>query len=628
MSLAEARDRAARQGAAPHAVLGARDEDEQIFATAFDSRILRRFGGFVRPYARTLVAAILAILLLVLTQVSIPLVIRYAIDNAVAGTHEGRMLDLVVAAFAAIVVANYAGGFLQEWISARLAQRVIFDLRRGMFSHLQDVSLSFMDKTHVGRLMSRLQGDVNALQEFLETSLGAIGDVVLLGGVIVVLLSMNWRLGLLTLAVLPALAIVRIIWLPRVRATFRRVREATSIANGALAENINGIRTVQEARREAVNFRLFEEKARENLAAQTEAAWLAQITVPIVEALTGIAMAVVVVIGGNAVVAGTMDVGVMVAYTFYVQRFFEPIRTLSAQYTVMQRAMAAGYRIFEVLDVPVEIRDAPSAVALDEMDGSVEFRHVTFGYRPGQPILHDISFRAEPGQMVALVGPTGSGKTSIGALTHRFYDVWEGEVLVGGSDVRRVKLDTLGRTIAMVLQDPFIFTGSVLDNIRYNARDASREEVVRAAKAVRAHDFIMKLPEGYDSSLGQRGRNLSAGQRQLLSFARAVVADPRILILDEATASIDSFTERDIQAALKELLKGRTSIVIAHRLATVRNADRIIVLRRGRIVEQGTHEELIRERGLFAQLHASNYGSFDDVPARLHSGLADAGGDT
>jgi len=286
---------------------------------------------------------------------------------------------------------------------------------------------------------------------------------------------------------------------------------------------------------------------------------------------------------------------------------------VSQQYTMMQRAMAASHRILEVLDVPVAITDKPDAIALGDIEPSVEFRGVTFGYKPGQPVLKDISFRAAPRQVVALVGPTGSGKTSIAALTHRFYDVWEGQVLVGGRDVRDVTLASLGRTIAMVLQEPFLFSGTAADNIRYSSKWASRADIIRAAKAVRAHDFIMNLPNGYDTELGQRGQTLSIGQRQLLSFARALLADPQILILDEATASIDSFLEAEIQAALRVLLAGRTSLVIAHRLATVRDADQIIVLRQGQILEQGSHDELVANRGLYADLYRRNFSSFDEA---------------
>jgi ATP-binding cassette subfamily B protein len=472
---------------------------------------------------------------------------------------------------------------------------VIFDVRRAMFAHFQDVALTFMDKTHVGRIMSRLQGDVNALQEFLESSTGALGDFTTLIGYAVVLLAMDWRLGLLTLSTIPALIAVRAVWLPFSKATFRRARDASSIANGALAENINGVRTVQESRREALNFELYEEKARENFDAAVQSSWLAQIMTPTVDILTGVAMAFIIVVGGEEV--------------------FEPVRLLSMQYTVMQRAMAAGHRIFEVLDVPVTITDPPHAAPLTGAPATVELDHVTFGYDPARPVLHDISLSIAPRQVVALVGPTGSGKTSIAALVHRFYDVDAGAVRVGGRDVRDVTLNSLGSFVGMVLQEPFLFSGTIDQNIRYNTAGAARADVIAAAKAVSAHEFIMALPDGYDSQLGQRGQGLSVGQRQLISFARALVADPRILILDEATANIDSFTEQAIQRALKVLFAGRTCLVIAHRLATVRDADTIVVLKAGRIVEQGPHQALMEGAGLYAALYASAHGSFDDAEA-------------
>jgi ATP-binding cassette subfamily B multidrug efflux pump len=314
------------------------------------------------------------------------------------------------------------------------------------------------------------------------------------------------------------------------------------------------------------------------------------------------------------VVGGRLEVGVMVAFILYVQRFFDPVRMLSMQYTIMQRAMAAAHRIFEVLDVPVSIADKPDAKPLSGAAPTVEFRNVTFGYDPARPILHDVTFSVKPREVVALVGPTGSGKTSIIALTHRFYEADQGQVLVGGMDVRDVTLDSLGRTIGMVLQEPFLFSGAIEQNIRYNTAGATRDDVIAAAKAVSAHDFIMRLPDGYDTELGQRGRNISMGQRQLISFARALVADPQILILDEATANIDSFTELEIQQALRALFAGRTCLVIAHRLATIRDADEIIVLQQGEIVEQGPHDRLIANGGLYARLYASSHGSFDDLP--------------
>ena len=599
----------------PLAVVGSQiGLDEQIFGRVFDGRVVNRFAAFVWPHRRTLYIAVAAVVAFTLTQVAIPLVIRNVVDNALQqNATGGSELRLAIAIFAALVVANYAANYLQLTIVGLTAERILFDLRRAMYAHLQRVSLSFMDKTEVGRLMSRLMGDVGALQEFLETSVFAIGDILLLAGIVAVLLSLDWQLGLFTLSVVPILFLVRIIWLPRARKAFIHARETSSAVNAALAEGIHGVRAVQGLRRERVNYRLFDDKARENYIAHLRASKFAQIMVPIVDTLSASAMGIVVIVGGNLVLGNALDLGVMVAFLFYVQRFFDPIRSLTMQYSIMQRAMASGHRIFEVLDVPVGVEDKPDARELSAVRGAIEFRNVTFGYVPGQPVLHNISFRVEPGETVALVGPTGSGKSSMTALAHRFYDVWEGQILIDGHDVRDLSQATLGQHIAMVLQDPFLFTGTIFENIRYRTTAAGRKEVVAAATAVGAHDFIERLPQGYDTELEQRGGNLSAGQRQLLSFARAIVADAEILVLDEATASIDSTTERQIQHALKRLLADRTGIVIAHRLATIRGADRIIVLRSGSIIETGTHAELLAAGGLYARLYRMNYASFDDI---------------
>jgi ATP-binding cassette subfamily B protein len=596
-------------------------EAEEIFM-ALDTRVVRRFAGFLKPHPWYLVGAVAAAVVSAGAQLAQPLMIGQAITVATSGKG-GAMgsllgiamprIDVVCVEFALSFIVFTLTSIVSQSMSTRLAQKVIFDLRRAMFEHFQTISLSYMDKTHVGRVMSRLQGDVNALQDFLESTTSSIGDIIVLFGIVAVLVTINLKLGLLTLLVLPALIGIRAIWLPFSKKTFRAARDASSIANGALAENISGVRTVQETRREAMNFELYEEKARATMRTQIDSAGLAALMSPTVSILTGIAMAIIIVVGGSEVIGASLALGTMVAYVGYVQRFFEPVRTLSMQYTAFQRAMAAGNRVFEVLDVPVTITDSPNAVPLSDDTPTIEFEHVTFGYDANRPVLRDVSFKVKPKQVVALVGPTGSGKTSIISLVRRFYEVNEGRVLVGGHDVRDLTLESLGKTIGMVLQDPFLFTGTIEDNIRY-ASGATHEQVVAAAKAVRAHDFIMRLPQGYDTPLGQRGRNISLGQRQLISFARALVIDPKILILDEATANIDSFTELEIQRALKALMSGRTSLVIAHRLATVRDADEIIVLQAGRIVEQGPHDELINNGGLYSTLYNSAHGSFDDMP--------------
>lgn len=602
----------------PRASIGSHRIEEEVFGKAYDPKTVRRIWAFVKPYRVKIYLSVAAVLVFTATQLAIPLIIGWAIDGAmVAGGNANNLLWAVVA-FAVAVLFNFGASYVQETQVGQVAENVLFDMRRAMFAQLQRVSLSFMDKTEVGRLMSRLQGDVNSMQEFLETSVISVGDIVLLFGIVAVLLTLDPWLGLLTLVTMPVLFIVRIFWLPPAKRAFWAAHETNSLTNGAMAEGINGVRTVQNLERQQVNFDLYDDKAYHNLETQLTGSKYAQVMVPIVDSLTGIAMATVVLVGGSLVLNGTLQVGVIVAFLFYIQRFFDPIRSLTMQYSIMQRAMTSGRRITEVLDLPVTITDKPDALTLTgDMDGSVAFHDVVFGYDPARPVLKNVSFRVNPGETVALVGPTGSGKTSAMALVHRFYEVQGGAVLVGGHDVRNVTQESLGEQVAMVLQEPFLFTGTVFDNIKYNKASATREDVIAAAKAVGAHEFIERLPGGYDSRLEQRGSNLSLGQRQLLSFARALVADAKILVLDEATANIDSYTERQIQKALEILLKGRTGLVIAHRLATIRGADRIIVLQSGEKIEEGNHDQLTELGGLYSRLYNMNYASFDDIPDDL-----------
>lgn len=616
-----ARERSAH---AAHVAQMLNDSEAEV-VSGYNHSVLTRFLRVVWPYRKRISISFIAVLGYSLSAVAIPLLVGLTIDRVVSPGGSTSVLGAMVGAMAGLAAVNWVSNYFQQTIIGGVSQQVLYDLRGMMFRHLQRVGLSFTERVEVGRVMSRLQGDVGALQELLEVGVLSLGDMVTLAGITIVLLVLDWRLGMLTLIIVPALVLVRMFWLPRARQSFINARRAVATAHGALNENLSGVRVVQGMTREQMNYRLYEQKVQDSLDAYTTAARYGASLLPAVDTLTGLAMAIVVVVGGNYVLGGSLQIGVMIAFMLYVQRFFEPIRHLTMHYSVMQRAMASGERIYELLDVAPDVVDKPDGIELENIDGSIEFRNVTFGYELDTPVLKDVSFTVAPGETVALVGPTGSGKTSITALVHRFYDVWDGQILVGGHDVRDVTQESLGRQVSMVLQEPFLFTGTVFENIRYRRLDATRETVEEAAKAVGAHDFIMQLSDGYDTVLGERGGGLSVGQRQLLSFARALVADAKILVLDEATASIDSYTEKLIQKALETLLEGRTGLIIAHRLATVRNADRTIVLQNGMIAEEGTHEQLVEMGGLYAGLYALNYASFDEIPDEvLKSMSADA----
>ncbi|MCI0874127.1 MAG: ABC transporter ATP-binding protein [Chloroflexi bacterium] len=591
-----------------------RESDEEMFAQ-LDSTVFKRFFYYASPYKRAMLVATAAVVGFTLANLSIPLLVKFGIDSAIR-KGDSSLLSVIAISLVGVAAMYWFTNFLQNVLITRVALKVLYDIRADMFMQLQRLALSFSDKTPIGALMARMFGDVGALQEMLESSIEVIGDILTLIGIVVILMFLDFQLAVVTLAIVPLLFLIRVIWQPIARRAFLRMRRNSSVVGVYLDQNVSGIRVVQALNRQQENHGIMGGKVHTFFWSTVRAARLGGILMPTVELMTGTALALVLIIGGGRVLSGQIEVGTMVAFLLYVQRFFEPIRMLTMHYALLQRAVASGHRIFELLDIPLAIADKPDARPIGNVSGRVEFKNVTFGYDPERPILRDISFVAEPGQTIALVGPTGSGKTSITALAHRFYDVQKGSITIDGHDIRDVTQESIGMVMGMVLQEPFLFSKPVLENVRYNTLNATREDVVTACKVIGAHDFVMQLENGYDTTLEQRGSNLSVGQRQLLSFARALVANPRILILDEATANIDSYTEQIIQNALKKLLAGRTALVIAHRLSTIRNADQIIVVRDGEITETGTHVELVASNGLYARLWQTNYTSFDDIAGK------------
>ncbi len=573
----------------------------------YSHSVATRFLMYLSPYRRLTALTVVTMLISSGAQVATPWIVGYAIDTIIT-RQDLEGLTFITLLFLGTISINYVTQYAHLALMAHISQGVLYAIRTDMFDHLQRLSLTFFSRFEVGRIMSRVQNDVQQLQEFLSIMIIGFADLLSLVGIVVVLFIMNVKLAAITLTVLPVLMIVLLVWQRYARHSFDRVRRAIAVVNGALQENISGVRVVQSLTREDVNFKRFDRLNHDHLDANLQASRLSSSLMPAAELLMAVGLALVVVFGGAMVLEGSLAIGALVAFAIYVQRFFDPIRNLTMQYTQLQRAMVAGTRIFQLMDIQPDIVDARDAVELPKLRGEVRFDHVNFHYIPGSPVLRDVNLHVRPGQSVALVGPTGAGKTSMTALVARFYDVIDGAVLVDGRDVRQVKRESLASQMSMVLQEPFLFSASVTENIRYNRVHATSEEIELASRAVGAHDFISELEDGYETILQERGANLSIGQRQLISFARALVADPRILFLDEATANVDSATEAQIQEALKTLLRGRTSFIIAHRLSTIRNADLVVVLEEGCIVESGSHTQLMAKGGLYAHLYEANFG--------------------
>jgi ABC-type multidrug transport system fused ATPase/permease subunit len=580
--------------------------DEDV-SKKFNWYLVKKFVPYVARYRGWTLASVVLMLLYTAFSLANPYLIGLAIDQYI-GHNDIRGLAIIGTVLIVVNVFMWQAQYWQVWTMSWAGQQILYHLSSDMFTHLQRLSLSFYDRTQIGRVMSRLQSDIDVLESMLSSGvLSMLGSLVSLIGIVGAMLAMNVSLALLSFTVLPIMVVIAAFWQRHAQRSFRRTRAAISMVNATLQENISGMRVIQSLVREDRNRDEFDELNAYNRDTNLEASRIAALILPLVEVVAALAIAITVLYGGLLVSRGALQVGVLVAFTLYINRFFDPIRDISQQYSQLQRAGVAAERIFQILEMPVEIVDKPGADELPQIRGEVEFRGVTFGYSRDLPVLHDLNLHIKAGQTVAIVGPTGAGKSTIAGLFARFYDVQEGAVLIDGYDVRDVTQRSLRSQIGVVLQEPFLFTGTIRDNIRYGRLDATNTEIEEAARAVGVHDLIAQLPDGYETPIRERGRNLSVGQRQLISFARALLADPRILILDEATANIDTFTELLVQQGLRRLLHGRTALVIAHRLSTIKRADSIVVLQAGRIVEQGTHTELLQRNGEYASLYAMGF---------------------
>lgn len=596
--------------------------DDSIVGSAYDHKVVLRLMTYIWPYKRDAIIAIIAVLVYTLGNVLVPWLMMIGIIWAVEPGDVSR-LHIIGGVFAGVTILHFGANYVQFVFMPKVGQGILYSLRTGMFNHLQELSPSFFHRTPVGRIMSRSQSDVLQLQETFELMIQSFSDALSLGGIIIFMVWIDWRLALVSMSILPVLFFVLTYWQKFARHSFMRIRRAIAMVNGEYNQNITGIRVVESFNRQDANMEYFDELNSEHLNSNMEASRYSGALQPFVETLMGVGMGFgVILVGGIMVKGGNLEWPVLVAFALWIQRFFEPVRHLTMQYSQLQRAMAAGVRIFEVLDLKPEVVDKEDAITLPEIQGEIKFEDVNFEYVKDVPVLKEINLHIRPGENVALVGSTGAGKSTLVTLIHRFADVSNGRITVDGHDIRDVTRHSLSSQISMVLQEPYLFSGTVASNIRYNNENISDDEVVTAAKTVGAHDFIMSLDLGYNTILAERGINLSVGQRQLLSFARAVAGDPRVIILDEATANIDTHTEVLIQQALQQVLKGRTSIVIAHRLSTIRNADNIVVLDQGRLVEMGNHETLLAKKGgVYARLYAVNYGlPIDDDEVSVEGG--------
>ena len=581
---------------------GGRFDSDDVLGKVYDSRVIGKLPRYLAPVKGWIGLGASGMLFRTLATLAAPYLVGIATDRILSRDLSG--LGAIFLFYMIILLVTWAGQYMENVYLAYAGQSIIYRMRTQMFDHLLRLSLSFFDRNKVGKLMSRVQNDVSQIQELVTQGiLTLLTSFLSLVGIAVIMIIMDWRLALYTLAVIPFMVIMTILWQKYARQAFIRVRRAIATVNSQLQEDMAGVRVVQSLSREEENMEQFDQVNRAHLDANVTAAKLEALMMPMVYIFTGVAFAIVIIVGGFQVLDKTMSIGILMSFLLYVQRFFDPVLELSMQYTELQRAMASGARIFELLDVVPEIQDRPDAIEMPPVKGEIKFQNISFGYEPDKDVLHDINLIVKPGETVAIVGQTGSGKSSLVSLTARFYEVEKGVVTVDGYDVRAVTQQSLRKQIGIVPQGPILFSGSIEENIKFGNLDATREKVIEIARMVGAHHFINRLEKGYDTMVGQRGVNLSAGQRQLICMARVILADPRILILDEATSNVDTNTERIMQRALRKLTRGRTCLTIAHRLSTVTESDRIIVLEQGKIVEEGSHQELLAKQGIYHKMY-------------------------
>jgi ATP-binding cassette subfamily B protein len=592
--------------------------DDEVLGKAYDARLMRRLLGYLRPYRPAVGVALVAIIAQAGLQLAQPYLVKLAIDEYIA-TGDLAGLDRLAVAFLLVLAGSFALEFVQTYTLQITGQHIMFDLRRQIYGRLQQLDIRFFDRNPVGRLMTRVTTDVDVLNDLFTAGVVSVfGDLFTLAGIMIVLVSMNWQLALVTFSVIPLIVLVTQWFRRNVRESYRTVRLWVARINAFLQEQITGMATVQLFRREAKSFARFAEINGMHRDANIQSIFYYAVFYPAIEIVGAVAAALIVWFGGGRVLVGALTLGSLVAFLQYAQRFFRPISDLSEKFNVLQAAMASSERIFTLLDTPVAIASAASPRRLPAQGGRrIEFDHVWFAYGGEDYVLRDVSFSVEPGQRIGIVGATGAGKSTLISLLLRFYDVSRGRILIDGIDVRDLALEEVRGLFSLVLQDVHLFSGTIGGNIRLGRAELGDADVWRAARAVHADAFITRLPDGLASRVAERGATLSVGQKQLLSFARALAFDPRILVLDEATSSVDTETELLIRDAVRVLMVGRTTIAIAHRLSTIQDMDRILVLHRGALRESGRHHELLAARGIYYKLYQLQYKDQESPAARL-----------